>query len=53
VHTNTPQIFVAYLAGARFDIAYYEIKNQVRELLGWAEPKVIETVKVVTEKSEL
>lgn len=52
-YSNTLQIFVAYLAGARFDIAYYEIKGQVRELLGWAEPKVIETVKVVTEKSEL
>ncbi|KAJ4413030.1 bifunctional farnesyl-diphosphate farnesyltransferase/squalene synthase [Didymella pomorum] len=50
---TSSMIFVAYLAGARFDIAYYEIKNQVRELLGWAEPKVIETVKVVTEKSEL
>ena len=53
IFSDTVQIFVAYLAGARFDIAYYEIKNQVRELLGWAEPKVIETVKVVTEKSEL
>lgn len=53
VYANPCQIFVAYLAGARFDIAYYEIKNQVRELLGWAEPKVVETVKVVTEKSEL
>lgn len=52
-YSNTLKIFVAYLAGARFDIAYYEIKGQVRELLGWAEPKVIETVKVVTEKSEL
>lgn len=53
IFSDTAQIFVAYLAGARFDIAYYEIKDQVRELLGWAEPKVIETVKVVTEKSEL
>ncbi len=47
------QIFVAWLAGARFDIAYYEIKAQLGQLLGWAEPKVVEAVNVVTEKSEL
>ncbi|KAF1366018.1 farnesyl-diphosphate farnesyl transferas-like protein [Lizonia empirigonia] len=46
-------VFVAYLAGARFDIAYYEMKQQLGELMGWAEPKVVEAVKVVTEKSEL
>ncbi|KAH6620079.1 farnesyl-diphosphate farnesyl transferas-like protein [Boeremia exigua] len=46
-------IFVAWLAGARFDIAYVEIKQQLGQLLGWAEPKAVEAVKVVTEKSEL
>jgi farnesyl-diphosphate farnesyltransferase len=44
---------VAYLAGARFDIAYYEMKQQLGELFGWAEPKAVEAVRVVTEKSEL
>lgn len=50
---TSSMIFVAWLAGARFDIAYYELKAQLGELLGWAEPKAVEAVKVVTEKSEL
>lgn len=50
---TTSQIFVAWLAGARFDIAFVEIKQQISQLMGWAEPQVVEAVKVVTEKSEL
>jgi farnesyl-diphosphate farnesyltransferase len=52
---NSPQVFVAWLAGARFDIAYVEAKKQFGELLGWG-PKAVETVTevhVASGKSEL
>ncbi|KAJ8113292.1 hypothetical protein OPT61_g4553 [Boeremia exigua] len=50
---TSSMIFVAWLAGARFDIAFVEAKQQLGELFGWAQPKAVEAVKVVTEKSEL
>lgn len=47
-------LFVAWMAGARFDIAYYQMKEQVGQLLGKAAatPQVT-AAKVVTEHSEL
>ncbi|KAF3000752.1 terpene cyclase [Curvularia kusanoi] len=50
---TSSMIGVAWLAGARFDIAYVELKQQVGALLGSAEPTAVEAVKVITEKSEL
>jgi farnesyl-diphosphate farnesyltransferase len=50
------QIFIAWLAGARFDIAYSEAKQQLGELLGWVAPKAVEAVTevhVTSGKSEL
>jgi farnesyl-diphosphate farnesyltransferase len=39
------------MAGARFDIAYYQFKEQLGELLGWASSnattKVAEVTKIV------
>jgi farnesyl-diphosphate farnesyltransferase len=38
------------LAGARFDIAYYQFKEQIGELLGWGASnatKIAEVTKVV------
>ena len=52
---NLPQIFVAWLAGARFDIAYVEAKKSFGELMG-SGPKAVETVTevhVTSGKSEL
>ncbi|KAH5477858.1 squalene synthase [Parastagonospora nodorum] len=43
-------LFVAYLAGARFDIAYYQAKEQFGQLLGWGASnatKIAEVTKVV------
>jgi farnesyl-diphosphate farnesyltransferase len=50
VHANYLQLFVAYLAGARFDIAYYQAKEQFGQLLGWGASnatKIAEVTKVV------
>jgi farnesyl-diphosphate farnesyltransferase len=44
------QLFVAWLAGARFDIAYYQMKEQLGGLLGWSSSnmtKIAEVTKVV------
>jgi len=47
-------LFVAYLFGARFDIAYYQIKEQMGELLGWnAQPAQVTQVHVKSGHSEL
>ncbi|KAH7078413.1 farnesyl-diphosphate farnesyl transferas-like protein [Paraphoma chrysanthemicola] len=43
-------LFVAWMAGARFDIAYYEFKTQFGQLLGWSTSnvtKVAEVTKIV------
>ncbi|KAL5117674.1 bifunctional farnesyl-diphosphate farnesyltransferase/squalene synthase [Pleosporales sp. CAS-2024a] len=43
-------LFVAWLAGARFDIAYYQLKEQMGILLGWGAAdatKVAEVTKIV------
>ncbi|OAL05989.1 farnesyl-diphosphate farnesyl transferas-like protein [Phaeosphaeriaceae sp. SRC1lsM3a] len=43
-------LFVAWMAGARFDIAYYQAKEQIGELLGYGAAnvtKVAEVTKVV------
>jgi farnesyl-diphosphate farnesyltransferase len=53
------QLFVAWLAGARFDIAYYKMKEQLGGLMGWTSSnmtKIAEVTKVVEavpEHSEL
>jgi farnesyl-diphosphate farnesyltransferase len=44
------QLFVAWMAGARFDIAYYKAKEQIGELMGWGASnatKIAEVTKVV------
>jgi farnesyl-diphosphate farnesyltransferase len=44
------QLLVAWLAGARFDIAYYQMKEQLGDLLGWNSSnmtKIAEVTKVV------
>jgi hypothetical protein len=44
------QLFVAWMAGARFDIAYYQFKEQLGGLLGWGTSnatKIAEVTKVV------
>ena len=44
------QLFVAWMAGARFDIAYYQAKEQLGQLLGYGAAnasKVAEVTKVV------
>jgi hypothetical protein len=44
------QLFVAWMAGARFDIAYYQFKEQMGGLLGWTTSnatKIAEVTKVV------
>ncbi|KAF2132295.1 squalene synthetase [Dothidotthia symphoricarpi CBS 119687] len=45
-------IFVAWMAGARFDIAYYQGKESLRQLFG-SVPKEITEVKVAVDHSEL
>jgi farnesyl-diphosphate farnesyltransferase len=53
------QLFVAWLAGARFDIAYYQMKEQLGGLMGWTSSnmtKIAEVTKIVEavpEHSEL
>ena len=46
--SNMIQIFVAYLAGARFDIAYYQFKEQIGELLGWSASNATAAVEVTS-----
>lgn len=49
------QLFVAWVAGARFDIAYYELKQQISELFGSTSsiPAQVTEVLVKTDHSEL
>jgi hypothetical protein len=56
VTANTCQLFVAWMAGARFDIAYYQAKSELSQLFGWSTTnftqiaeasKVAEVTKVV------
>lgn len=49
------QLFVAWMAGARFDIAYYEFKQQFGELVGFAKgvPAQVTEVHVNSGHSEL
>lgn len=50
LHADFFQLFVAWMAGARFDIAYYQAKEQIGELLGYGAAnvtKVAEVTKVV------
>ncbi|KAJ4374001.1 bifunctional farnesyl-diphosphate farnesyltransferase/squalene synthase [Neocucurbitaria cava] len=47
-------LFVAWLAGARFDIAYYQFKEQMGELLGYnTKPAQVTEVHVASDHSEL
>ena len=46
------QLFVAWMAGARFDIAYYQAKESLGEFFG-STPKAITEVKVEVDHSEL
>lgn len=47
-------LFVAYLAGARFDIAYHQFKAQMGQLLGFGgEPAQVTQVHVKSDHSEL
>ncbi|KAF2819920.1 farnesyl-diphosphate farnesyltransferase [Ophiobolus disseminans] len=41
-------LFVAWMAGARFDIAYYQMKEQLGELLGWGSSNVTKAVEVTS-----
>jgi farnesyl-diphosphate farnesyltransferase len=54
---NMYQLFVAYLAGARFDIAYTQFKHEMGNLVGFmtgsAPAQVTEVVQETLEKSEL
>jgi farnesyl-diphosphate farnesyltransferase len=56
---NVYQLFVAYLAGARFDIAYTQFKHEFGNLVGFmggnasTPAQVTEVVQEVVEKSEL
>ena len=54
---NMYQLFVAYLAGARFDIAYTQFKHEMGNLVGFmtgsAPAQITEAVQEVVEKSEL
>ncbi|KAH8710187.1 farnesyl-diphosphate farnesyl transferase-like protein [Phaeosphaeriaceae sp. PMI808] len=46
-------LFVAWMAGARFDIAWYQFKQQLGELLGWASSNATKAVEEVPAHSEL
>ncbi|KAF1942187.1 farnesyl-diphosphate farnesyl transferas-like protein [Clathrospora elynae] len=47
-------LFVAWLAGARFDIAYYQFKEELGKLLGYnTGPAQVTEVHVASDKSEL
>lgn len=46
------QLLVAWFAGARFDIAYYEAKKSISALLGSGSQQITE-VKVDVDHSEL
>jgi farnesyl-diphosphate farnesyltransferase len=54
---NAHQLFVAYLAGARFDIAYNQFKHELGNLVsfmtGSAPAQVTEVIQETIEKSEL
>jgi farnesyl-diphosphate farnesyltransferase len=57
--TNAHQLFVAWLAGARFDIAYTQFKHEIGNLVGFmtgngtVPAQVTEVVHETIEKSEL
>lgn len=42
------QLFVAWMAGARFDIAYYQFKQQMGELLGYGSSNATKAVEVTS-----
>lgn len=46
-------LFVAWMAGARFDIAYYQLKEQLGELMGWGARNVTAITQKVAERDEL
>jgi farnesyl-diphosphate farnesyltransferase len=56
---NAHQLFVAWLAGARFDIAYTQFKHEIGNLVGFmtgngtVPAQVTEVVHETIEKSEL
>jgi farnesyl-diphosphate farnesyltransferase len=43
------QLFIAWLAGARFDIAYAEFKEQMGQLLGFFDEPEYEPVSTIVE----
>lgn len=51
---NLKQLFIAWLAGARFDIAYVQFKEQLGQLLGTnTQPAQVTEAHVKVDHSEL